>query len=178
MFHEPDGGAPRRGRLPWKPVTGRAWHEPRILTVAGTDAMLFRQLFDHAASYTYLLGDEATCEAVLVDPMLEQAERDLEVVSQLGLTLVRILNTHVHADHVTAASVLRKRTGARTVAGRGAAERRIAGRGREEFIAVMKALNLPEPARPRKAVALNLACGRVPPLVQGCMKAGPHTEPG
>ena len=241
--------------------------------------MLFRQLFDHTSStYTYLLADEATREAALVDSVLEQAERDLELVQQLGLTLVHVLDTHVHADHVTAASWLREKTGARTVAGRAGADcadvhalqgdvvrfgrvglrvlatpghtddsvsylvvdparpaapgdrvftgdalliraagrtdfqngdagrlydsingvlfalpdatlvypahdylgrtattigeekrwnARIAGRSREEFIAVMNALHLPEPARLRESVAANRACGRPGVSVQG-----------
>jgi len=84
--------------------------------------MLFRQLFDHESStYTYLLADEDTHEALLIDPVLEQVDRDLGIVSQLGLTLVTVLDTHVHADHITAASALRDRTGARTVAGRAGA---------------------------------------------------------
>ena len=84
--------------------------------------MLCRQLFDHDSStYTYLLADEGTREALLIDPVLEQADRDLEVVSQLGLTLAHVLDTHVHADHVTAATRLREKTGARTVSGRAGA---------------------------------------------------------
>ena len=81
--------------------------------------MLFRQLFDLVSStYTYLLADEVAREALLIDPVLEQAGRDLELVSQLGFTLVHVLETHVHADHVTAATRLREKTGARTVVGR------------------------------------------------------------
>lgn len=81
--------------------------------------MLFRQLFDHESStYTYLLADENTRKAALIDPVLEQAERDLEIIRDLGLSLVHVLDTHVHADHVTAANRLREETGARTVAGR------------------------------------------------------------
>ena len=81
--------------------------------------MLFRQLLDHESStFTYLLADDETLEAALIDPVLEQVDRDVELVSQLGLTLVHVLDTHVHADHVTAASRLREKTGARTVAGR------------------------------------------------------------
>jgi sulfur dioxygenase len=78
--------------------------------------MLFRQLFDaETCTYTYLLADEETRAAVLIDPVREQLERDLELVGELGLTLVHVLETHVHADHVTGASLLRARTGARTV---------------------------------------------------------------
>ncbi|HSI06228.1 MAG: MBL fold metallo-hydrolase [Myxococcota bacterium] len=78
--------------------------------------MIFRQLFDTTSStYTYLLGDQASGRAVLIDPVLELADRDLEQIHDLGLTLSHVLDTHVHADHVTAASVLKSRTGATTV---------------------------------------------------------------
>ena len=74
--------------------------------------MIFRQLFDKESStYTYLIGDESTGEAVLVDSVLPQLDRDLKVLSELGLTLVHVLETHVHADHVTAAARLRDVTG-------------------------------------------------------------------
>jgi sulfur dioxygenase len=80
--------------------------------------MLVRQLFDADSwTYTYLLADPAARAAALVDPVLEQIERDLTLVHELGLTLEYVLETHVHADHVTAAGALRQRTGARTVAG-------------------------------------------------------------
>ena len=242
-------------------------------------AMIFRQLFDaESSTYTYLLADVQSREAALIDPVLEQTERDLEIVSQLGLTLVRVLDTHVHADHVTGAARLRDATGARTVAGRGGAEcadihvddgdvirfgrvalrvlatpghtddsvsyvlvdpdgedalldrvftgdallirgagrtdfqngdagrlydsitgalftlpdptliypahdyrgrtvttvaeekcwnARIAGKSRDEFIALMNALDLPEPRRLHEAVPANRACGRLPMPVQG-----------
>jgi len=81
--------------------------------------MIFRQFFDSESStYTYLVGDESSGEAALVDPVREQVERDLRVLSELGLLLTWVLETHVHADHVTAAAMLRERTGARTVFGR------------------------------------------------------------
>lgn len=81
--------------------------------------MLFRQLFDpESSTYTYLLADPGTREALLIDPVREQAERDLALLRELELRLVYVLDTHVHADHVTAAALLRERTGAKTVAGR------------------------------------------------------------
>lgn len=81
--------------------------------------MLFRQLFDgDTGTYTYLLADEDTREAVIVDSVREQVARDAELVTELGLTLLWALETHVHADHVTAAGVLRERTGATTVWGK------------------------------------------------------------
>ncbi|WP_223645979.1 MBL fold metallo-hydrolase [Corallococcus sp. EGB] len=85
--------------------------------------MLFRQLFDSESStYTYLIGDEASRQAVLIDPVLEQVERDLRLVDELGLVLTHVLDTHVHADHVTASGALRERTKCQVVAGAGGAE--------------------------------------------------------
>lgn len=78
--------------------------------------MLFRQLFDQGTwTYTYLLADEETKEAVLIDSVIEQAERDIGLIEELGLKLVYTLDTHVHADHVTGASVLRKRLSVKSV---------------------------------------------------------------
>lgn len=77
--------------------------------------MIFRQLFDKESStYTYLLADPTTREAALVDPVVEHVDRDLKLVSELGLQLVSVFDTHVHADHVTGAGTLRERTAART----------------------------------------------------------------
>lgn len=78
--------------------------------------MLFRQLIDHETStFTYLLGCERTRDAVLIDPVLEQVERDVSLLGELNLNLRYVIDTHVHADHVTAASALRGRTGCKTV---------------------------------------------------------------
>ena len=85
--------------------------------------MIFRQLFDReSCTYTYLLADPASRRAVLVDPVVELVERDLRLLDELGLTLVATLDTHVHADHVTAAARLAERTGCETIypAGSGA----------------------------------------------------------
>src|SRR5436190_16071023 len=84
--------------------------------------MLLRQLFDPVSStYTYLIADEASGEALLVDPVREQVERDARLLSELGLRLTHVLDTHVHADHITGAGELRSRLGARTAMGRGGA---------------------------------------------------------
>jgi glyoxylase-like metal-dependent hydrolase (beta-lactamase superfamily II)/rhodanese-related sulfurtransferase len=73
--------------------------------------LVFRQLFDTASStYTYLLADNG--EAILIDPVFEQALRDAALVAELGLRLVATLDTHVHADHVTGAWLLHRRLGA------------------------------------------------------------------
>ena len=70
--------------------------------------LIFRQLFDPASStYTYLLGDEG--QAVLIDPVFEHERRDVALLRELGLELVATLDTHVHADHVTGAWLLKQR---------------------------------------------------------------------
>src|SRR5688572_18290110 len=76
--------------------------------------MIFRQLFDpQSSTYTYLLGDAASREAVLIDPVFEQARRDAALVQELGLRLAWTLETHVHADHITGASLLKQKLGSR-----------------------------------------------------------------
>jgi len=73
---------------------------------------IFRQLFDPVSStYTYLLADSG--QAVLIDPVFEHAGRDAALLRELGLTLTATLETHVHADHVTGAWLLRQRCGSR-----------------------------------------------------------------
>ena len=79
--------------------------------------MIFRQLFEPLSStYTYLLGDDETGQAILVDPVISSMERDLAELHRLGLTLAYTLDTHIHADHVTAALELKRRTGSRIAA--------------------------------------------------------------
>ncbi len=71
----------------------------------------FYQLFESESStYTYILGDRSTREAVIIDPVLETVERDLELISELDLKLKYILETHIHADHITGAGEIRRRT--------------------------------------------------------------------
>ena len=76
--------------------------------------LVFRQLFDTTSStYTYLLGESTSGEAVLIDPVFEQARRDAALVRELGLRLTWTLETHAHADHVTGAWLLKQRCGSR-----------------------------------------------------------------
>ena len=72
--------------------------------------MIFRQLFEPLSStYTYLIGCEHTGQALLIDPVVNAIERDLAVLAATGLTLTWTLDTHIHADHITAALALRNK---------------------------------------------------------------------
>lgn len=74
--------------------------------------MIFRQLFEPLSStYTYLLGCEETGLALLIDPVIASMHRDLKELQRLGLTLAYSVDTHVHADHITAALELKKKVG-------------------------------------------------------------------
>jgi sulfur dioxygenase len=76
--------------------------------------LIFRQLHDQKSStFTYLLADPATKAAVLIDPVFEQARRDAALLRELGLELMYTLDTHVHADHVTGAWLLKRSNGSR-----------------------------------------------------------------
>ena len=78
--------------------------------------LVFRQLLDATSSTcTYLLGDSLSGEAVLIDPVFGQVRRDTALLRELGLRLVASLDTHVHADHVTGAWLLKARCGSRIV---------------------------------------------------------------
>jgi sulfur dioxygenase len=77
--------------------------------------VIFRQFFDSSSStYTYVLADAQSQQAIIVDPVREHAQRDLGLLAGLGLKLLYIVETHVHADHVTGASALKQATGAQT----------------------------------------------------------------
>ena len=77
---------------------------------------LFRQFFDpETSSYTYLIADQQLGDAILVDPVLEQVDRDLQSLEELGLKLRYCLETHLHADHITGAGKLRQQTGCQVI---------------------------------------------------------------
>ena len=78
--------------------------------------MIFRQLIDKESStYTYLLADPDSKAAVLIDPVREQFQRDHQLVKELGLTLLYTVETHMHADHVTASGLFRQKLGSESV---------------------------------------------------------------
>lgn len=79
--------------------------------------MIFRQLYEPLSStYTYLLGCEQTGQAVLIDPVVNAIDRDLQILQTLGLRLAYTLDTHIHADHITAALHLKERVGSHIAA--------------------------------------------------------------
>lgn len=78
--------------------------------------MNIRQLFDYETwTYTYLLWDEETKEAAVIDSVAEQVERDLQHIKELGLNVKYLLETHIHADHITGAGPIRSATGGKIV---------------------------------------------------------------
>lgn len=78
--------------------------------------MKIRQLFDYDTwTYTYLIWDEETMEAAVIDSVLEQVDRDMQHIEELGLDVKYLLETHIHADHITGAGPIRKRTNGRIV---------------------------------------------------------------
>src|SRR5579864_2118536 len=94
------------------PPTSRRSTRRARRKIGGRPMLVFRQLFDPTSStYTYLLGDSVGGEAVLIDPVFEQERRDAALIAELGLRLLWTLETHVHADHVTAAWLLKQRLG-------------------------------------------------------------------
>ena len=80
--------------------------------------MIFRQLYDSVSgTYTYLIASRRGGEALIIDPVLEKVDRYLQLVKELDLQLIKAVDTHVHADHVTGLGVLRDRTQCITVMG-------------------------------------------------------------
>lgn len=72
--------------------------------------LIFRQLFDtETSTYTYILADVDTRDAILIDPVYEKVDRDLKVISELDLKLKYAVNTHCHADHVTGTGLIKKK---------------------------------------------------------------------
>ena len=80
--------------------------------------MLFRQLFDKTSStYTYLIASTKGREALIIDPVLENIEQYIKLLNELDLKLVKVIDTHIHADHITAASKLKDKTNCTTIMG-------------------------------------------------------------
>ena len=79
--------------------------------------MIFKQLYEPLSStYTYLIGDTSTGQAVLIDPVIATMDRDLAELHKLGLTLAYTIDTHIHADHITAALEMKREVGSKIAA--------------------------------------------------------------
>src|SRR4029453_16254067 len=88
------------------------------MSLMAEGAMIFRQLFDSVSStYSYLLASRQGGEALIIDPVLEKVDRYLQLVKELDLKLVKAVDTHIHADHITGLGALRDRTHCITVMG-------------------------------------------------------------
>ena len=80
--------------------------------------MIFRQVFDNKSStYTYLIASAKGREAVIIDPVIENVESYIKLLQELDLKLVKVIDTHIHADHVTGASKLKQATNCFTLMG-------------------------------------------------------------
>ena len=78
--------------------------------------MIFRQIFDSVSStYTYLLASRRGGEALIIDPVLDKVDRYIQLLQELNLKLVKAVDTHLHADHITGLGALRDRTRCITV---------------------------------------------------------------
>ena len=85
---------------------------------AKATAVIFRQMFDNASStYSYLLASRQGGEALIIDPVLEKVDRYIQLLTELDLRLVKAVDTHMHADHITGLGALRDRTHCITVRG-------------------------------------------------------------
>jgi sulfur dioxygenase len=84
----------------------------------GSEAMIFRQLFDSVSgTYSYVIASRRGAEALIIDPVLEKVDRYVKLLQELDLRLVKAVDTHLHADHVTGLAELRDRTRCITVMG-------------------------------------------------------------
>ena len=80
--------------------------------------MIFRQLFDTTSStYTYLIASKKGREALIIDPVLENVENYIKLLNELNLKLVKVIDTHIHADHITGAGKLKNQTNCLTIMG-------------------------------------------------------------
>jgi sulfur dioxygenase len=83
------------------------------------DVNVQQAIDDRAESRTYIVADRNSRRAVIIDAVIENVERDLKTIKELGLILTFAVETHIHADHITGASIIRDRTGAQIVYGGG-----------------------------------------------------------
>jgi rhodanese-related sulfurtransferase len=97
------------------PIKGQVQIKEQKEAILMQRDFIFHQLFEaESSTYTYIIADKKTKEAAIIDPVLETVDRDLKLIEELGLNLVYVLETHIHADHITGAGEIRKRRKAKT----------------------------------------------------------------
>src|SRR5690348_16749699 len=108
---------PRDGR-PRVPIFASCRSRARNADTGRQITVIFRQLFDAASStYSYVLASRRGGEALIIDPVIEKVDRYLQLLRELDLRLVKAVDTHLHADHITGLGALRDRTHCITVMG-------------------------------------------------------------
>src|SRR5262249_37528566 len=92
----------------WKIYIVRSSRRDSESLIGEARAMIFRQLFDSVSgTYTYILASRRGGEALIIDPVLEKVDRYIQLVDELDLKLVKAVDTHLHADHITGLGALR-----------------------------------------------------------------------
>lgn len=105
--------------------------------------MLFRQLFHQTSgTYTYLLGCEQTNQAAIIDPVSDNTEQYITLLEQLGLSLLYAIDTHTHADHITALGLLREATGCKTLMGEYSMAECVSDKVKHDAIIVVGGINI------------------------------------
>ena len=105
--------------------------------------MIFKQLFDQITStYTYIIASRSGGEALIIDPVLENTKIYIETLNNLNLKLIKVIDTHTHADHITAASELKKKTNCKTVMGEHTAAETVEMKIKDNEIIEIDGLNI------------------------------------
>ena len=105
--------------------------------------MIFKQLFDQKSStYTYLIASSKGREALVIDPVLDNVEEYLNLLTELDLKLVKVIDTHIHADHVTGAGKLRNETKCATIMGENSPADTVEIKVKDEEIIKLDNLNI------------------------------------
>ena len=105
--------------------------------------MIFKQVFDQKSStYTYLIASSKGREALIIDPVLENVEDYIKLLTELDLKLVKVIDTHIHADHVTGASKLKDKTKCTTLMGENTPADSVEIKVRDEEIIKLDHLNI------------------------------------
>jgi len=105
--------------------------------------MIFKQVFDQKSStYTYIIASSKGREALIIDPVLENVEEYLKLLTELDLKLVKVIDTHIHADHVTGASKLKDKTKCATIMGENTPANSVEIKVKDEEIIKLDHLNI------------------------------------